>query len=183
MIFHDARTFEIILADCPWHYRGRKQFGFAGDVGVDTGGAVCQYNTMTVEELCALPVPLIAAKNSLLFHWVTSPCLEDGVRVMHAWGFEYATVAFAWDKQRTNPGYYTLSQVELCLVGKRGSIPQPRGSRNERQFISSLRGRHSAKPVEVQRRIERMFPAQRKLELFAREQRPGWTVWGNQITP
>jgi len=173
--------YDIIYADPPWHYRGRRQFGFAGDVGVDTGGAVQHYETLTVAELGALSVGACAADDALLFLWVTSPCLPDGLAVMSAWGCTYATVAFAWDKQRTNPGYYTMSQVELCLVGKWGRIPQPRGSRNERQLISELRGEHSSKPAEARARIERMFPAQRRLELFARGSAPGWDVWGDEI--
>ena len=75
---------------------------------------------------------------------------------MKAWGFEYKTVAFAWDKVNPNPGYYTLSQVELCLVGKRGMIPKPRGARNVRQFVSEKKTRHSGKPEEVRKRIEQM---------------------------
>jgi N6-adenosine-specific RNA methylase IME4 len=172
--------FGIIYADPAWSYRGRKQFGFAGDVGVDTGGAINQYETLSVEEICSLRVADIAANDALLFLWATSPLLPDAMQVMDAWGFDYATVGFVWDKQRTNPGYYTLSQCELCLVGKRGRIPSPRGSRNERQFLSEKRGPHSAKPDEVARRIEAMFPAQAKVELFARRHRAGWASWGNE---
>jgi N6-adenosine-specific RNA methylase IME4 len=67
------------------------------------------------------------------------------------------------------------------LIGKRGKIPQPRGARNIRQFVSEMRGEHSAKPEEVRTRIEQMFPTQRKLELFARKPSPGWDVWGNEV--
>ena len=72
-----------------------------------------------------------------------------------------------------NPGFYTMSQCELCLVFRRGRIPTPRGARNERQLVRAERGPHSAKPEEVRRRIERMFPEQRKIELFARREVPG----------
>lgn len=182
-------TFNIIYADPPWSYRGRKQFGFAGDVGVDTGGAINQYPTMSVEEICALPVGQIVAEDALLFLWTTGPMLlTDAPKVISAWGFEYATVAFVWDKQKTNPGYYTLSQTEFCLVAKSNKIPQPRGTRNERQWltepelISEMRGKHSAKPLEARKRIERMFPTQSKIELFARELAPGWASWGNEVS-
>ena len=74
-----------------------------------------------------------------------------------------------------------MSQCELCLVFKRGKIPAPRGSRNERQFVSEMRGRHSAKPNEVRDRIAAMFPKQKKIELFARQQTPGWTAWGLDV--
>ena len=86
-----------------------------------------------------------------------------------------------WDKERVNPGFYTMSQCELCLIGKRGKIPQPRGARNVRQLIKSLRGRHSEKPAEVRARIDRMFPTQRKIELFARERVRGWDAWGDEV--
>ncbi|MDE2802344.1 MAG: MT-A70 family methyltransferase, partial [Chloroflexota bacterium] len=76
---------------------------------------------------------------------------------------------------------YTLSQCELCLVFKRGRIPFPRGSRNERQLITARRGHHSAKPEEARRRIERMFPRQAKIELFARRRAPGWEAWGLEL--
>jgi N6-adenosine-specific RNA methylase IME4 len=180
MIFAPLPTgpFKIIYADPAWSYRGRKQFGFAGNVGVDTGGAISQYETLSVDDICSLRVADICADDALLFLWATSPLLPDALRVMSAWGFAYATVGFAWDKQRTNPGYYTLSQVELCLVGKRGRIPSPRGSRKERQFISEERGLHSAKPKEAARRIEAMFPTQAKIELFARAPRRRWVTWG-----
>jgi len=83
-----------------------------------------------------------------------------------------------WDKQKTNPGFYTLSQCELCLVFKRGRIPQPRGARNIRQLVSAGRGPHSEKPAEVRQHIEAMFPTQSRIELFSREHAPGWTAWG-----
>jgi N6-adenosine-specific RNA methylase IME4 len=100
---------------------------------------------------------------------------------MKAWGFDYKTIAFVWDKQKTNPGYYTLSQVEICLVGKKGKFPTPRGSRKERQFLSEMRGVHSKKPDEIRQRITKMFPTQKKLELFARQTSDGWDVWGNEV--
>lgn len=174
-----AGTFDIILADPPWDYRGRKQFGFAGDVGVDSGGAVHHYETMRAADICALPVGQICAPDALLFLWTTGPMLlTDAPKVIANWGFEPATVSFVWDKERTNPGYYTLSQYEFCVVAKRGRIPQPRGTRNERQKVTELRGVHSAKPSEVRARIDRMFPTQRKVELFARERVAGWDGWG-----
>ena len=79
---------------------------------------------------------------------------------------------------RVNPGFYTMSQCELCLVFKRGKIPTPRGKRNVRQLVSAKRGPHSVKPDEVRLRIEAMFPSQRKIELFARKGVAGWEPWG-----
>jgi N6-adenosine-specific RNA methylase IME4 len=75
-----------------------------------------------------------------------------------------------------------MTQTEPVLCFKKGKIPQPRGTRNERQVVEAMRGRHSEKPREVQERITRMFPSQRKLEMFARESYPGWDCWGNEVS-
>ena len=146
---------------------------------------------MSFDDIKKLPVGRISDDNSLLFIWVVSPSLDEGIATLKTWGFEYATVAFVWHKQRINPGYYTLSSCELCLVGKRGKIPQPRGARNIEQFLSCLKTQHSKKPREVRNRISKMFPIQNKIELFARPDRQlhldgsntfdGWSVWGNEV--
>ena len=172
--------YAIIYADPPWDYRGQLQH--AGPGSHDTGGAARHYPTVTLEDLKRLEVAAIAADDSLLFLWATSPHLDQAIELGKAWGFEWATVAFVWDKQRVNPGFYTMSQCELCLVFKRGRIPAPRGARNVRQLVSEPRAEHSRKPSEVRRRIEAMFPQQRKIELFARESHaPGWDLWGAEI--
>jgi len=171
------KQYSIIYADPPWDYEGRKQHNGKAD----TGGAIEHYSTMTLSDLKLLPVEQLAAKDALLFMWVTNPHLPQGLELMNSWGFEYSTVAFVWDKKKTNPGYYTLSQVELCIVGKRGRIPKPRGARNVRQFISAERGAHSAKPDEVRDRIALMFPEVKKIELFARGYYLGWDAWGDQL--
>ncbi len=168
----------MIYADPPWEYGGTQFFNKGTG---NTGEAASHYNTMTLSQLRALPVPSIAADNCLLFLWTSSPHLDVAIDLIRHWGFTYATVAFVWDKgaQNTNPGHYTQSQVELCLVAKRGLIPTPRGARDQRQYVLCGRGRHSAKPLEVKQRIGRMFPKQRKIELFAREGfSEDWTHWG-----
>lgn len=168
--------FEIVYADPPWDYKGQLQH--AGRDSGDTGGATRHYRTVTLADLKRLDVQCIAARDSLLFMWATSPHLDQAVDLGKAWGFAWATVAFVWDKVRVNPGFYTMSQCELCLVFKRGRIPQPRGARNARQYVREERGHHSKKPEAVRRRIERMFPEQRRIELFARDIVPGWHAWG-----
>ena len=179
MIETAMSSFEIIYADPPWDYKGQKQHGGVGSG--DTGSSSSHYQTMKLRDLKAMDVASIAAPNALLFMWVTNPHLDQGIEVMKAWGFKWATVGFVWDKQRVNPGFYTMSQCELCLIGKRGKIPQPRGARNVRQLVSSMRQKHSMKPAEVRTRIEQMFPEQSKVELFAREKVRGWCAWGDEI--
>jgi N6-adenosine-specific RNA methylase IME4 len=166
--------YEIIYADPPWHYGGQKM--------LSGSKAENHYPTMKLSELKALPVQSITDDNALLFMWSSSPHLDQAIELMKAWGFSYATVAFVWDKVRPVSGFYTMSQCEICLVGKKGKIPQPRGVRNALQFLSEKKGRHSAKPTEVRTRIENMFPHQKKLEMFARETVVGWDAFGNEIS-
>lgn len=169
--------YEVLYADPCWDYDGREQH----NTKTANKSVKHHYNTIKTDTLKTLDVASITAPNAVLFLWTSSPHLDQAIDLMKAWGFAYKTIAFVWDKQKVNPGYYTMSQCEICLVGKKGTIPTPRGSRNERQFLSEMRGRHSAKPTEIRKRIERMFPTQKKLELFAREKVDGWDVWGNEV--
>lgn len=184
-----AKKYDIIYADPPWDYGGKMQFDKSSTSAdsMDWGknifisSATFKYPTLKSAELKKIPLPEIAKDDCLLFMWVTNPHLDQGIELGKAWGFEYRTVAFVWDKMVHNPGKYTMSYCELCLVFKRGRIPSPRGTRNEKQLIRSPRGEHSAKPNEVRQAIERMFPEQSRIELFARQAPKDWDVWGLDV--
>ena len=170
--------YQIIYADPAWQYKTKECLA---KTSILNGDINTHYQTMTLEQLKKLNVKSISEKDSMLFLWVVSPMLKEGIEVMESWGFKYATIAFIWHKQRANPGHYTMSECEICLVGKKGKIPTPRGSRNERQFLSELRTKHSKKPDEIRNRISKMFPEQTKIELFARQRHDGWSSWGNEV--
>lgn len=169
-------SYDIIYADPPWHYKGQVIHG----TFKDTGGAETHYPCMKLQDLKEFDLPEIS-KDALLFMWTSSPHLKQAIELGEAWGFEYITIGFVWDKQRVNPSYYTMSQIEICLIFKKGKIPKPRGARNVKQFLSELRTRHSAKPAEIRNRITEMFPTKKKIELFARERIEGWDAIGNEI--
>jgi len=173
------KKFQIIYADPPWDYKGQQQH--TGKDGPTSGGSSLHYGTLRLRDLKTLNVDAMADKDCLLFLWATSPHLDQAIELMKTWGFQWATVGFVWDKERVNPGFYTMSQCELCLIGKKGKIPTPRGARNVRQLVQFLRGKHSQKPEDVRKRIELMFPVQRKLELFARNKVEGWDCWGDEV--
>ena len=183
------KKYDIIYADPPWDYGGKMQFDKSGrkDVNVDwqnnifISAANFKYPTLKTSELKKIPIYEIAKDDSLLFMWVTNPHLAQGIELGQSWGFEYRTVAFVWDKMNHNPGQYTMSYCELCLLFKRGRIPTPRGSRNEKQLIRKPRSEHSEKPMEVLKAIERMFPTQERIELFARHKPEKWDVWGLDV--
>ena len=140
---------------------------------------------MSLDDIKALPIREIAAKDAVLFMWVTNPMLEVGIEVMRSWGFRFKTVAFVWSKQHAsgkdvaNLGRWTMANVELCLLGTRGHPKRQR--RNIRQLVRAVRGRHSAKPVEVAGRIrELMGDDAYAIELFARGATGGWDQWGDE---
>lgn len=183
------QKYDIIYADPPWDYGGKMQYDKSNLKSINIGfeknifisAAEFKYPTLKLRELKQLDVPSISADDCILFMWTTGPQLANSIELGEAWGFEYKTVAFVWDKQVHNPGRYTLSQTEFVLAFKKGRFPTPRGARNIRQLISVHRGKHSEKPEAVIKGITEMFPEQKKIELFARKNFTGWDNWGLEI--
>ena len=184
------QKYQIIYMDPPWDYGGKMQYdkstikseniGFEKNIFLSS--ASFKYPTVKLKDLMALDIPAIAdEKSCLLFMWTTGPQFANSIKLGESWGFEYKTVAFVWDKMIHNPGRYTLSQTEFCIVFKRGTIPSPRGARNVRQLVEYPRGEHSQKPTKIIEGITKMFPEQKKIELFARQNYTGWDNWGLEI--
>jgi N6-adenosine-specific RNA methylase IME4 len=184
-----SEKFDIIYTDPPWHYNGKMQFDKSNknvdeidlSKNIFISSASLKYPTVKTSELKKLSVMDIANDSCLLFMWATNPHLAQAIELGQSWGFEYKTVAFIWDKMNHNPGRYTLSNCELCLVFKKGKIPNPRGARNIQQLIHIPRTKHSEKPKEVRQAIEKMFPTQKRIELFARHKTENWTSWGLDV--
>jgi N6-adenosine-specific RNA methylase IME4 len=172
-----SKKYDIIYMDPPWQYSSRLQTGSGRQKDLSE-----EYPTMSNNELKEMDIQSITNKDSLIYMWATNPFMAGAIDIARHWGFDFCTVGFVWDKQMVNPGSYTMGQAELCLVfkKKKGKIPQPRGTRNEKQFLSQKRRQHSRKPDEIRDAIERMHPTQSKLEMFARVSSEGWDVWGNE---
>ena len=183
------KKYSIIYADPPWDYGGKMQYDKSSIKTINTGfeknvfisAANFKYPTVKLNDLKTLDVKSIAEDDCILFMWTTGPQMSNSIELGEAWGFEYKTVAFVWDKQVHNPGRYTLSQTEFVLAFKKGKFPTPRGARNIRQLVSIRRGGHSEKPEIVIAGITKMFPKQTKIELFARKNYFGWDNWGLEI--
>lgn len=163
--------FNVICADPPWRYDFSKS---------DSREIENQYPTMSLLDICALPVKDIAADDCVLFLWTTSPKLYEAFGVLGAWGFEYKT-SMIWDKEKIGMGYYARQQHEIILIATRGNLPVPEPTNRPASVIRSPRAKHSEKPDGFYQAIERMYPEYTKVELFAREPREGWQVWGNQV--
>lgn len=141
---------------------------------------------MRLEDIRALPVGDLAAKNCALFLWVTLPNLRDAFLVLDAWGFIYKTAAFVWVKQNKKApslfwglGHWTRANAELCLLAIKGS--PKRQSAAVHQVILSPVEEHSKKPDVVRERIVTLMGDLPRVELFARQTAPGWDVWGNEV--
>ena len=112
------------------------------------------------------------------------PRLEDGFKVMKAWGFRYAACAFTWiklNKDGTPFGgfsFYTKANAELCFLGLKGKLEVK--SHDVSSIILSQRQRHSQKPAETRGRIVRLFGDLPRMEIFSREALAGRARWGNE---
>jgi N6-adenosine-specific RNA methylase IME4/ParB-like chromosome segregation protein Spo0J len=159
--------FQLLYADPPWQ------------LGSPTSASAPEqhYPTMALAEIKSLQPP--AAEESILFLWAVNCLLPEALEVMDAWGFSYRSNA-VWDKQAQGQGQWFLQQHELLLVGIKGGFPTPEPKRRSSSVICSPKRRHSQKPDCVYELIERIYPQVSKLELFARNPRPGWSAWGNQ---
>ena len=136
---------------------------------------------MADADIAALPILERAKPDALLFLWVTVPMQwRVMTRVLPAWrGFEYKS-EIVWVKDRQATGYYSFGKHELCWILRRGKFAIPRPAPLGTSVIAAPRREHSRKPDELQDRIDRAWPDARKLELFARQRRPGWDAWGNE---
>lgn len=166
--------YPIIYADPPWRYENPP-------IGASNRSIENHYPTMTLDEICALPVKDLAWDDALLYLWATAPKLAECMRVVDAWGFEYRT-NLVWDKEIIGMGYHARNQHEILLVAKRGEIPPPPAGKQPSSVYRERRGEHSAKPVFFYEMIEAAYPQLRKIELFQRTARPGWDGWGNQAS-
>jgi N6-adenosine-specific RNA methylase IME4 len=158
--------FDVIYADPPWKY----------DFCLE-GNPQEQYAEMDTAKICELPVP--TAKDAILFLWATNPKIEDALKVVKAWGFKYIT-NLVWVKQTLGLGYYSMAQHELLLICKRGEIPPPQAENRPHSVIQAERTNHSHKPEVFYDIIEKMYPNRKYLELFSRNQREKWIMWGNE---
>jgi N6-adenosine-specific RNA methylase IME4 len=163
--------YEVIYADPPWRFK-------AGHTGRE---AERHYPTMSLEEICALPVGSIAAKDAVLLMWVTVPFLAHGHEVVRAWGFKYKSCA-SWDKLVAGTGFWFRGRHELLLLATRGSPRAPLPANRPPSVLTVRKGGHSAKPAEARALIERMLPRRSRIELFARPPvAPGWDAWGDEL--
>ena len=165
--------FGLIYADPPWQY----------EAGTARPWDAIEehYPTMALEEIQALGdrVRELTTPNTVLYLWCPVPKLIEATTVLDAWGFRYRT-AMVWVKDRLGMGYWVRQRAELLLIGVRGHPVPPAENDRPDSVVEAPRREHSKKPEEVADLLDRLFPDVPKVELFARQARPGWTAWGNE---
>ena len=175
------RRFHTVLADPPWQFRN--------STGKIAPGhkRLFRYPTITLAEIMAVPVPDIVGDRAHLYQWVPNAMLAEGLAVMAAWGLEYKTM-LVWRKVRKDGGsdgrgcgFYFRNVTEGVLFGVRGKNTRTlRPGRSQVNLIAASKREHSRKPDEFYPIIEACSPGP-FIELFARNERPGWVSWGNEV--
>jgi N6-adenosine-specific RNA methylase IME4 len=168
--------FDLIMADPPWSYEMRSDKGYAKSPNA-------HYDTMSIEAIKAMPVEALAAPNCLLWLWAVGPMLPEALEVIRSWGFTFKTMG-NWTKvgesgkQHFGTGYILRNAGEPFLIATRGA---PKTTKAVRSVIIAPARQHSRKPDKAFVEAERLMPEARRLELFSRQSRPGWSVWGNEV--
>jgi N6-adenosine-specific RNA methylase IME4 len=178
--------YSVVYADPPYQFKNYSDSWHKANAKSRWVGNV--YDTMAVEDIKALDVGSVSAKDSVLLIWATFPRLPESLDIMKSWGYTYKTNAFTWIKTNRKSGTpflglgnYTRANAEICLLGTRGK-PLPRMSHKVRQVVISPVREHSRKPDEVRDRIVELFGDVPRLEMFARGAPPeGWDAWGDEV--
>lgn len=157
--------FRVIVVDPPWRY------GRASD---PSHRARNPYPDLTVEEICTLDVARLAHEDCVLWLWTTNAFMADAYRCLDAWGFTPKTI-LTWDKVRMGLGDWLRNVTEHCILAVRGKPIVEAGEHTT--LISESRREHSRKPEAFYQLVEALCPGS-KLEMFARQEREGWTAWG-----
>jgi N6-adenosine-specific RNA methylase IME4 len=175
-----GRQFKTILADPPWQFQNK-----TGKVAPEHR-RLSRYATMTLDEICTLPVAEVAEPVAHLYLWCPNALLPDGLRVMAAWSFTYKA-NIVWHKVRKDGGsdgrgvgFYFRNVTELILFGTRGKNARTLApGRRQVNYLATRKREHSRKPDEQYELIQSCSPGA-YLELFSRGIRDGWVTWGNE---
>ena len=175
-----SEHFGTILADPPWRFSNR-----TGKIAPEYARRA-RYDSLSLQEIAALPVAQISMPQSHLYLWVPNALIAEGLTVMRHWGFEYKT-NLVWFKTRKDGGpdgrgvgFYFRNVTELVLFGVRGSLRTRKAGRTQVNLLSTVKREHSRKPDELYEIIEQCSPGP-YVELFARHDRQGWDHWGDGI--
>jgi N6-adenosine-specific RNA methylase IME4 len=166
------KKYQIIYADPPWRIGSMR-------MKKARPNAELKYPTMSLDEIKNLPVGQLADINCSLFLWTTHTFLPDAFDVMKSWGFKYHC-CITWDKTNGIPCWGFKRRTEFVLYGYKGKINVNQSGRFIHTLFTEKLTTHSRKPEGFYKILESNTP-QPRIELFARNKRDGWDVWGNEV--
>lgn len=177
-----TKKYKTIVADPPWRYGKWGKASKPNYTGHIPKESETPYDQMTIAEIKALPVGTIADENCDLYLWTTQKYLPVAFDVLETWGFRYCqTLTWCKAPMGTGQGGLYCPTSEFLLLGRKGRMPVGKTRKDSTWWQVNREWKaHSKKPEFFQDLIEEQsdFP---RLELFARRQRPGWDVWGNEV--
>ena len=148
--------YRVAVVDLPWPYEVRDED--------PTRRGVLPYCSMSIEQMCALPVPSILHQQAIVWLWTTNHYMRDAYIVLDAWGLTEKTI-LTWVKDRFGCGDWLRGQTEHCIFAVRG---RPTVTlTNETTVLHAPARGHSAKPPEFYDMVERLCPAPRYADLFS----------------
>jgi site-specific DNA-methyltransferase (adenine-specific) len=183
-VIEKEKKYQIIYADPAWHFGSKQLQKYSGKRFSKLDKF---YENSSSEVFERLNVKEITDSDCALFMWTTDAHIPNALKLGEAWGFNYKTVAFIWRKltnkgnQISTLGAWTMKNCELCLFFTKGRMLKYKKSNNIRQLIGAERTYHSKKPDIFAKEIESLFGDLPRLEMFARDKKEGWDVWGNEV--
>lgn len=181
-IFNTDKKYSVIYCDPAWQFKSAKTGGKLNS------GAAQKYTVTSLKDMMRLPVENLAAEDCLLVMWYVGAMPREAIELCEFWGFKLLNMnGFVWDKETKTGkdhfgmGYATRASTESALIGYRGKLSNIIEDRSIRSKIRAKVGRHSEKPNEFREAIVKMCGDVPRIELFSREQFPGWDAWGNEL--
>lgn len=174
------KKYKVVYCDPPWKFNNKNTGGSM------KSGADYHYPTMTIDDLCKLPVNEITDDDCVLFMWWVASQPNEAIKLVESWGFKIKTMTgFNWVKTTNSGkpffgmGFWTRQGSEMCLIATKGK--PKRIDASVRSVIFSENDKHSKKPDVFRKEIVKLMGDVPRLEMFAREQSDGWDVWGNEV--
>jgi N6-adenosine-specific RNA methylase IME4 len=166
--------YRVAVCDVPWPYEP--------DDDDPAHRGVWPFPTMSLAQLCALPVDSIMHADSVLPFWTTNFHMRHAFEILQAWGFYKTPTILTWAKDRIGHGHWLRGQTEHCIIGVRGK-PTVTLTNESTLLHAPVRG-HSVKPKEFYDLIEKLFPAPRYADLFSRyRHNERWDCHGDEAPP
>lgn len=176
--------FDVVAADFPWEFKDQLDAGRRLDYPTMTVEEGIALDTSWVSDDCVLwfwsPVQCVIPQGAWLHKaaFVPAEAVPDAYRIIGAWGFTVRQLFF-WYKGKMGLGHYGRNMVEVCILATRGKPVL--AMENVGNYWFATPREHSRKPDEFWETVRIACPGTHRLELFSREARRGWTVFGDEV--